>query len=180
MTPLRTEVAVIGGGLAGASFATRLAEAGRDVLLIEREAGPHDKVCGEFLSREAVQYLTALGLDLPGARRGADRKLASRGTPRLRRDPPALRGDEPVPRVLDEALLARAASRARGLLRGRRVMTAERDGGRIGLRLDDGAAVEAPTAVVATGKHDLRGHARSAGQQKRPHRLQDDAPACAA
>ena len=54
---------IIGGGLAGGAAAARLAQLGRPALLIEREAGPHDKVCGEFLSGEAVTALGKLGLD---------------------------------------------------------------------------------------------------------------------
>ena len=54
---------VVGGGPAGSSLAIRLAQAGLSVSLIEREAGPHDKVCGEFLSFEAVGYLKGVGLD---------------------------------------------------------------------------------------------------------------------
>jgi flavin-dependent dehydrogenase len=49
---------VIGGGPAGSMVAMRLAEAGREVLLLEKGRTAHDKVCGEFLSREAVQYLS--------------------------------------------------------------------------------------------------------------------------
>ena len=45
-----SEAVVIGGGLAGGAVATLLARAGREVTLIEREASPVDKVCGEFLS----------------------------------------------------------------------------------------------------------------------------------
>ncbi|MFJ5489439.1 FAD-dependent oxidoreductase, partial [Hansschlegelia beijingensis] len=48
----------------GAAFAAELARAGRDVVLVEREGGPHDKVCGEFLSGEALGYLAALGVDV--------------------------------------------------------------------------------------------------------------------
>ena len=61
---------VIGGGPAGAMVALRLAAAGRQVMLLEKEPGPHHKVCGEFLSREAVQYLHQAGIspfDLGGA-----------------------------------------------------------------------------------------------------------------
>ena len=42
---------VIGGGLAGSMVALRLAAAGREVTLLERERTAHHKVCGEFLSR---------------------------------------------------------------------------------------------------------------------------------
>ena len=33
--------------------------------MLEREAGPADKVCGEFISGEAARYLASLGVDLP-------------------------------------------------------------------------------------------------------------------
>ena len=48
------KIVCIGGGPAGSALATRLARSGREVVLVERETGPHDKVCGEFLSWEAV------------------------------------------------------------------------------------------------------------------------------
>ena len=59
-----TQALVIGGGIAGGAIAAQLARAGRDVVLIERKAGAHDKVCGEFISSEAALYLRALGVDL--------------------------------------------------------------------------------------------------------------------
>ena len=49
----RPEILVAGGGLAGGAAALALAQAGREVLLLEREAAAKDKVCGEFLSVEA-------------------------------------------------------------------------------------------------------------------------------
>ncbi len=55
---------VIGGGLAGAGLAVSLASAGRAVTLVEREARAHHKVCGEFISAEAMLYLRDLGIDL--------------------------------------------------------------------------------------------------------------------
>src|ERR1700759_4007245 len=54
---------VIGGGLAGSIAALRLAAAGRDVMLVEKERTAHHKVCGEFLSPEAVKYLRDAGVD---------------------------------------------------------------------------------------------------------------------
>ncbi len=54
---------VIGGGPAGSMVAIRLASAGHPVLLLERERTAHHKVCGEFLSREAVDYLREAGVD---------------------------------------------------------------------------------------------------------------------
>ncbi|MEO8874470.1 MAG: FAD-dependent monooxygenase, partial [Polyangiaceae bacterium] len=61
---MNSRALVIGGGPAGGALATRLALAGRDVVLCERELGPTDKVCGEFLSREAGLYLASLGVSL--------------------------------------------------------------------------------------------------------------------
>ena len=52
---------IVGGGAAGAAAACLL---GPDALLIERETAAHDKICGEFLSWEAQEYLSRLGLDL--------------------------------------------------------------------------------------------------------------------
>jgi len=58
MTP---ENLVVGGGLAGAMAGLRLARAGRSVVLLEKEPGAHHKVCGEFLSPEAVSTRCAWG-----------------------------------------------------------------------------------------------------------------------
>jgi menaquinone-9 beta-reductase len=55
---------VVGGGPAGAGVAIHLAHAGREVLLLERESKPIDKVCGEFLSAEACDYLEAIDVNL--------------------------------------------------------------------------------------------------------------------
>ena len=44
---MTVEVAIVGGGPAGAALAVLLARAGKAVTLLERETGPHDKVCGE-------------------------------------------------------------------------------------------------------------------------------------
>src|SRR5436305_3194311 len=45
----QADVIVVGAGPAGASAAYHLAEAGVDVLLLEKSAFPRDKVCGDGL-----------------------------------------------------------------------------------------------------------------------------------
>src|SRR5690606_4034447 len=59
------ETVIIGGGPAGSAAAIHLARHGMPVRLLERQAGPHHKVCGEFISYEAAHHLENLGLDLP-------------------------------------------------------------------------------------------------------------------
>ncbi len=162
-----THALIIGGGPAGASLATRLARAGREVVLLEREAGPVDKVCGEFLSHEAGFYLAALGLDLRalGALPIDAVRLCERGHVTTATLPfSALSLSR---RVLDEALLARAASAGATIRRGVTVRELSRSSGGWAARVDRGAIVEAGDAFLATGKCDLRGHGR-------PPALQND------
>lgn len=159
------EALIIGGGPAGASLAVRLARAGRPVVLIEREAGAHDKVCGEFLSFEAAGYLTELGLDATAL--GA---VPITGVDLLYRDQTA--GSE-LPfqalslsrRIMDEALLAQAAADGAEVRRGRRVIRLHRLARGWRAHLNDGEIVEAADVFLATGKHDLRGWTRPAGRQ---------------
>lgn len=56
------DVVVIGAGPAGSSAAGLLARGGRRVLVLEKEHFPRRKVCGEFLSDDAVSSLGVLGL----------------------------------------------------------------------------------------------------------------------
>ncbi len=60
---LRTEVLIIGGGLAGLSSAIHLSSAGKQVVLIEKRTYPHHKVCGEYISNEVLPYLRYLKAD---------------------------------------------------------------------------------------------------------------------
>jgi flavin-dependent dehydrogenase len=159
------ETLIIGGGPAGASLAVRLARAGRPVLLIEREAGPHDKVCGEFLSFEAAGYLAELGLDaraLGAVPITAVDLLYGKLTAQSDLPFQALSLSR---RIMDEALLARAAEVGARLIRGRRVTRLQRVAGAWRAQLNDGQVVEAADVFLATGKHDLRGWTRPAGRQ---------------
>ena len=61
---LHNEVLILGGGVAGCAASIALARKGRSVTLIERELTPRHKVCGEFLSGEALEDLHALGIDV--------------------------------------------------------------------------------------------------------------------
>jgi flavin-dependent dehydrogenase len=57
------DLAVIGGGPAGAAAAITAARRGHSVLLLERGKYPRHKVCGEFVSAESLDILRTLVSD---------------------------------------------------------------------------------------------------------------------
>ncbi|MGI4854145.1 MAG: NAD(P)/FAD-dependent oxidoreductase [Janthinobacterium lividum] len=159
----RHAAVVLGGGLAGTSLALQLAAAGRDVLLLERSRGPHGKVCGEFLSGEALHYLHQRGVqpEALGAVPIRQVRLASHGQLSSALLPfPA----QSLTRLcLDEYLLQAAAAAGVEVRRGTHVnsLQAENGGWTIGLR--EGERVHTRDVFLATGKHDLRTQPRPAG-----------------
>jgi geranylgeranyl reductase family protein len=60
--PAVHDVLVIGGGPSGAATAYWLAEAGHDVVVVERKVFPREKTCGDGLTPRAVKQLTDMGL----------------------------------------------------------------------------------------------------------------------
>src|SRR5258708_19930012 len=94
---MRAETVIVGGGPAGSATACGLAALGRDVVLIERTAEPHHKVCGEFLSVETQTQLRRLRIPPPALRaapvgRGAVYSFRPGAT-----SPPPLRPPSPAP-----------------------------------------------------------------------------------
>ncbi len=61
--PLSTDVLVIGGGPSGSSVATRLADAGHDVIVVEKRAEGRHKSCGDLVSPRGLNELRRLGVD---------------------------------------------------------------------------------------------------------------------
>src|SRR6202167_5873296 len=127
--PLQDEILVLGGGAAGCAASIALARKGRIVTLVEREPTPHHKVCGEFLSGEALEDLDALGIDvaalgavpidsvrLAAARRAAEAPLPSPAASLTRK-------------ALDTALSAEAVAAGVRVERGRSVQTRGRTAG---------------------------------------------------
>jgi flavin-dependent dehydrogenase len=163
---LQDKVLIVGGGVAGCAASIALARKGRSVTLIERERTPRHKVCGEFLSGEALEDLHALGIDvaalgavpidyvrLAAARRAAEAPLPFHAASLTRK-------------ALDTALIAEAIAAGVSVERGRGVQSLSRTTTNLWrATLDDGTSYEAPTAFLATGKHDLRGY----GRPKDPH-----------
>jgi menaquinone-9 beta-reductase len=56
------DAVIVGAGPAGSAAATFLAQAGRDVVVLEKSSFPRDKVCGDALTPRAVKALQLLGL----------------------------------------------------------------------------------------------------------------------
>jgi flavin-dependent dehydrogenase len=156
---------VIGGGPAGAMVALRLASAGRDVVLLEKESGPHHKVCGEFLSPEAIDYLRQAGINPP------DLGAASIRTLRLSTGNKTVTACLPFNalslsrRILDAALLARTEEKGCHMIRGVAVESLAPEGDHWIASLGNGVSLRASNVFLATGKHDLRGLPRSSGKQ---------------
>jgi flavin-dependent dehydrogenase len=158
---MQNEVIVIGGGVAGCAASIALARTGRRVTLIEREPSPRHKVCGEFLSGEALEDLHALGIDvatlgairidyvrLAAARRAAEAPLPFPAASLTRKS-------------LDTALLAEAIAAGVQVERGRSVQSLDQtESDTWQATLNNGDTFEAPTAFLATGKQDLRGYQR--------------------
>jgi len=65
------DVLVIGGGPSGAACAYWLADAGWDVVVVEKKHFPRDKTCGDGLTPRSVRQLADMGLE--GALSGAHR-----------------------------------------------------------------------------------------------------------
>jgi geranylgeranyl reductase family protein len=75
------DVIVVGAGPGGAATAYHLAQAGLDVLLLEKSAFPREKVCGDGLTPRAVKSLIAMGVDVttPGWMRNEGLRIVGGG-----------------------------------------------------------------------------------------------------
>ncbi|MEN9933092.1 MAG: hypothetical protein RIS17_1665 [Pseudomonadota bacterium] len=166
---------IVGGGLAGAAAAIDLARAGTAPLLVEREAQPHDKICGEFLSGEAVAALVALGIDaralgaVPITRvtLHAGQRQAAAALPF-----PALSLSR---RLLDAAMLEQAARVGVAVRRGVSVR-----GIAAGVAQTSVGDIRADALLLASGKHDVRGASRPEGPDEIGFKMYFRAPALSA
>jgi flavin-dependent dehydrogenase len=159
------EHVVIGGGLAGAMVAMRLASAGCDVVLLEKEQAAHHKVCGEFLSREAIHYLRQAGIE--------PLQLGAQAIQRVRLHSGKQEVGALLPLtalslsryILDEALLVKAQGAGCDVRRGACVaqFEAARDGWSVHLR--SGETIRTRIVFLATGKHDVNAWERGGATQ---------------
>lgn len=104
MTTPRFDVAVVGAGPAGSAAAILLARAGWSVALIERQAFPRRKVCGECIAASNLALLDALGVGAAvEARAGAELRRVA-----------LMRGEETICAALPAAAGAHRWGRALG------------------------------------------------------------------
>jgi flavin-dependent dehydrogenase len=155
------DAVVVGAGPAGSSAATVLADRGRSVLLLEKDVFPRHKVCGEFLSANALPSLGRIGVKEAVERATAERM--TRGAIHLasgKAVPFAL----PAPAIgitryrLDELLARRAREAGAEVRFNARVLSAERgEGGGFRVRCADRSAerdIEAAAVIGAWGRWD--------------------------
>ena len=60
----RYDIGIIGAGISGGCLAILLAQAGKKVVLFEKQKYPTHRVCGEFVSLESYKFFEQLGLPL--------------------------------------------------------------------------------------------------------------------
>jgi geranylgeranyl reductase family protein len=159
LLPERCDVVVVGAGPAGSAAAQLLARAGRDVVLVDGQAFPRDKVCGDGLIPDAHRALARLGvLDAVMAEARSSRTLSCIAPRGGRIDVP---GDLAVlPRKrLDDILCRAAVAAGARMFAPVRFVAPVRSGdpatGRVvGARLRQGDStreIRAPWVVLATG-----------------------------
>jgi len=145
----------------GCAASIALARKGRGVTLIEREPTPRHKVCGEFLSGEALEDLHALGIDvaslgavpidyvrLAAARRAAEAPLPFPAASLTRK-------------ALDTALFAEAVAAGVRVEQGRSVQSLSRTTANVWqLRSMTARPVKPQQSFSPQASHDIRGHTR--------------------
>ncbi len=151
------EVAVVGGGPAGAAAGIALARAGRDVVLVDKATFPRDKICGDGLTAGALRLLEDLGLDpatVPSWHRVDDVVVVS---------PSGREATFPLPRgagtyaavarrtELDAALLDVARAAGVRVLEGHAVTGAAEGEDRVALDVEGVGTVQVRYVVAADG-----------------------------
>ena len=155
---------IIGGGPAGAAAAIALARRGHAATVIERTTRPTDKVCGDFLSGEAIATLIGHGVnfDVLAPASITSIRLVHRHRVATARLPFAAYGL--TRRALDEAVLQQAAASGADVRRGLTTRRIEAVGSSLRVECDAAETIDAETVFLATGKHDVRGVPRRTGR----------------
>lgn len=164
------DVAIVGGGPAGASLAVRLGQAGLRVAVLEKKRFPRFKPCGEFMSPECVPILAELGVAADvgalGVRRVAGMELNGYERRAEGRFVDVGRAPAPVPfgwavrRERFDAVLLAAAAATDGVTVAERAevvdLLRDRDGAVCGVRVREGGAHAELHARCVIGADGLR------------------------
>jgi geranylgeranyl reductase family protein len=143
------DVAIVGGGPAGAIAALHLARAGHSVIVLERHSFPREKVCGDALIADALRALDRarlLGKITEVAKASTSLRLFSASQLEVRIPSRTLL----IKRIhLDEVIAAEAYAAGATVAIGD--VAAVEAGPVARLTLRDGTLVKARIAVIATG-----------------------------
>jgi geranylgeranyl reductase family protein len=151
------DAVVVGGGPAGAAAAITLAEAGHDVVVVDRARFPRDKICGDGLTTGALRLLERLGLDptaVPSWQTVGD--VVVRGPSGREVTFPLPRGRGTYAAVarrtdLDAALVERARSAGAKVLDGHGCTGAAEHSEGVTVTVDEVGALDARYLVAADG-----------------------------
>jgi menaquinone-9 beta-reductase len=147
------DVVIIGGGLAGLVNAIQLATAGLDVLLIEKRNYPFHRVCGEYISNEAIPFLKSIGADPSFLNPAKINRLLITSPSGIRLESKLEMGGIGISRyMLDHFLYKTAESRGVEFKLNTNVTDAKYSDGRFRVFLSEGHLIESKLVIGSFGK----------------------------
>ena len=156
---METEILIVGAGPAGAAAAVQLGQLGiRDVLLVDRDRFPRNKICGSGLSPAALHVAEALGIGPEVRRRANPVRTVRFVTPsgEVLRVPANSAAVILLRKEFDHLLVQRARALGIRLRDGWRAMEAIEESGRVvGVRGLEGEEIRARWTLFADGAHSL-------------------------